>query len=74
METVAKAQQATAYDVREPKMCEIMHNSSREQAINQSQAQLDCLRRQLQSLLDKEKMYKNQIADLKQQQSRRYIC
>ena len=71
METVANIQQTTTYDVREPKICETMHNSSREQAINQSQTQLDCLRRQLQTLLDKERMYKNQIADLKQQQSRR---
>lgn len=73
MESVASVQQANAYDVREAKMCETMHNSSREQVINQSQTQLDCFRRQLQTLLDKERIYKNQIAELKQQQSRRYL-
>ncbi|XP_043474631.1 centrosomal protein of 290 kDa isoform X2 [Leptopilina heterotoma] len=74
METVVNVPQTNTYDVREAKICETIHNSSREQAINQSQTQLDCLRRQLQALLDKERIYKNQIAELKQQQSRRYMA
>lgn len=37
----------------------------------QQQSQMDVLRRQLQSLMEKEKMYKYEITDLKQQLSRR---
>lgn len=47
---------------------ETTHNS-RDQA--QQQNQMDVLRRQLQSLMEKEKMYKYEITDLKQQLSRR---
>jgi len=48
---------------------EITHNSYRDQT--QQQNQIDVLRRQLQSLMEKEKMYKHEITDLKQQLSRR---
>lgn len=48
---------------------EIPHNSYRDQT--QQQNQIDLLRRQLHSLMEKEKMYKNEITDLKQQLSRR---
>lgn len=51
------------------KIHESTHNSQRDQI--QQQNQMDVLRRQLQSLMEKEKMYKNEIADLKQQLSRR---
>jgi len=47
---------------------EITHNY-RDQT--QQQNQIDVLRRQLQSLMEKEKMYKHEITDLKQQLSRR---
>lgn len=49
---------------------ETTHNSHRNQM---QQNQMDVLRRQLQSLMEKEKMYKYEITDLKQQLSRRYI-
>lgn len=48
---------------------ETTHNSHRDQM--QLQSQVDVLRRQLQSLMEKEKMYKHEITDLKQQLSRR---
>lgn len=48
---------------------ETTHNSHRDQM--QQQNQMDVLRRQLQSLMEKEKMYKYEITDLKQQLSRR---
>lgn len=48
---------------------ETTHNSHRDQA--QQQNQMDVLRRQLQSLMEKEKMYKYEITDLKQQLSRK---
>lgn len=50
---------------------ETAYTSHRDQA--QQQNQTDLLRRQLQSLMEKEKMYKCEITDLKQQLSRRYI-
>lgn len=51
------------------KVHESTHNSHRDQM--QQQSQMDVLRRQLQSLMEKEKMYKHEITDLKQQLSRR---
>lgn len=48
---------------------EATHTSHRDQM--QQQNQIDVLRRQLQSLMEKEKMYKYEITDLKQQLSRR---
>lgn len=48
---------------------ETTHNSHRDQM--QQQTQMDILRRQFQSLIEKEKMYKYEITDLKQQLSRR---
>ena len=48
---------------------ETSHYSQRDQM--QQQNQIDVLRRQLQSLIEKEKIYKCEITDLKQQLSRR---
>lgn len=53
------------------KTYETMHNSHRDNSQMQQQNQMDILRRQLQSLMEKEKMYKYEITDLKQQLSRR---
>lgn len=69
MESVGRSQQMTArVDI---KTSETAYNSHRDQL--QQQNQVDLLRRQLQSLMEKEKTYKYEIADLKQQLSRRYI-
>lgn len=55
--------------VRDTKVNEMPHHSHRDQM--QQQNQIDVLRRQLQSLMEKEKTYKSEIADLKQQLSRK---
>lgn len=54
---------------RDTKVNETPHHSHRDQM--QQQNQIDVLRRQLQSLIEKEKMYKSEITDLKQQLSRK---
>lgn len=52
------------------------NNSGQGQGQGQSHvtAELDLLRKQYKSLMEKEKMYKEQIIDLKQQLSRRYMA
>lgn len=66
IESVNRAQQMTVRDI---KANETPHQSHRDQM--QQQNQVDVLRRQLQSLMEKEKAYKYEITDLKQQLSRR---
>ncbi|XP_032687965.1 centrosomal protein of 290 kDa-like isoform X2 [Odontomachus brunneus] len=70
MESVGRSQQMTARV--DTKTNETAYTSHRDQV--QQQNQVDILRRQLQSLMEKEKMYKYEIADLKQQLSRRYMA
>lgn len=55
--------------IRDTKVSEASHHSHRDQM--QQQNQVDVLRRQLQSLMEKEKTYKSEITDLKQQLSRK---
>ncbi|KMQ92334.1 centrosomal protein [Lasius niger] len=69
IESVNRSQQMT---VRDTKANETPHHSHRDQM--QQQNQVDVLRRQLQSLMEKEKTYKYEITDLKQQLSRRYMA
>ncbi|XP_046753485.1 centrosomal protein of 290 kDa [Diprion similis] len=64
------SRQTVAHD---SKMQEITNNIGRAQS-NQLQSQLDLARKQLQALAEKEKNYKSQIVDLKQQLSRRYMA
>lgn len=68
MESVNRSQ-ITIYSRGDTKVSETTHASHRDQM--QPQNQMDALRRQLQSLMEKEKMYKYEITDLKQQLSRR---
>ncbi|XP_014478395.1 PREDICTED: centrosomal protein of 290 kDa isoform X2 [Dinoponera quadriceps] len=70
MESAGRPQQVTAR--ADTKASETAYNSHRDQLQQQNQA--DLLRRQLQSLMEKEKAYKYEIADLKQQLSRRYMA
>ncbi|KAL2711712.1 centrosomal protein of 290 kDa-like isoform X1 [Vespula squamosa] len=51
---------------------DIVPSTQRDQP--QSQNQIDILRKQLQSLMEKEKMYKHEIAELKQRVSRGYMA
>lgn len=53
-------------------MQEISNNFGRVQS-SQLQAQLDLARRQIQSFVEKEKNYRKEIVDLKQQLSRRSV-
>ncbi|XP_050465506.1 centrosomal protein of 290 kDa-like isoform X1 [Cataglyphis hispanica] len=69
IESVNRSQQMTVRDI---KVNETPHQSHRDQM--QQQNQIDVLRRQLQSLMEKEKTYKSEIADLKQQLSRKYMA
>lgn len=72
MESATRSQRAITRGESETKLHEIAQTSSRDQL--QQNMQADALRKQLQSLLEKEKSYKHEIADLKQQLSRRYCC
>ncbi|XP_072743789.1 centrosomal protein of 290 kDa isoform X2 [Anoplolepis gracilipes] len=69
IESVNRSQQMT---IRDTKVNETAHYSHRDQM--QQQNQVDVLRRQLQSLMEKEKTYKSEITDLKQQLSRKYMA
>ncbi|XP_019698378.1 centrosomal protein of 290 kDa isoform X2 [Harpegnathos saltator] len=71
MESIGRSQQMIAR--ADTKTNETAYNSHRDQQ-QRDQNQVDLLRRQLQSLIEKEKMYKYEIADLKQQLSRRYMA
>ncbi|XP_028048311.1 centrosomal protein of 290 kDa isoform X2 [Monomorium pharaonis] len=72
IESANRSHQVTVHNRGDMKAYETTHNSHRDQT--QQQNQIDVLRRQLQSLMEKEKMYKYEIADLKQQLSRRYMA
>ncbi|XP_066583263.1 centrosomal protein of 290 kDa-like isoform X2 [Prorops nasuta] len=56
----------------EPKVYETVQTANRDHL--QQENHLDSVRRQLQILMEKEKMYKHEITDLKQQLSRRYMA
>ncbi|XP_012276740.1 centrosomal protein of 290 kDa [Orussus abietinus] len=70
---ISLSQKADAHESREYRVQEMAHNISRDQT-NHMQSQLDILRRQLQAMMEKEKIYKSQIVDMKQQLSRRYMA
>ncbi|XP_012225384.2 centrosomal protein of 290 kDa [Linepithema humile] len=70
IESVNQPQQITIHSRVDAKTSETIHNRDQMQQQNQT----DLLRRQLQSLMQKEKMYKYEITDLKQQLSRRYMA
>lgn len=70
MQSVNQSHQLTVHGRDDTmKAKETPHNSHRDQM--QQQNQTDPLRRQFQSLMEKEKAYKHEITDLKQQLSRR---
>ncbi|XP_011868015.1 PREDICTED: centrosomal protein of 290 kDa isoform X2 [Vollenhovia emeryi] len=72
IESANRPHQMIVHSRGDMKVHEITHSSHRDQM--QQQNQMDVLRRQLQSLMEKEKMYKCEITDLKQQLSRRYMA
>ncbi|XP_076766849.1 centrosomal protein 290kDa [Xylocopa sonorina] len=72
MESASRTQQAITHGESELKVHEITQTLSHENS--QQQGHMDTVRKQLQSFLEKEKMYKNEISDLKQQLSRRYMA
>ncbi|CAD1480387.1 unnamed protein product, partial [Heterotrigona itama] len=69
MESVTRSRQAITHGDSELKIHEITPS----QDSSQQQDHTDTVRKQLQSLLEKEKMYKNEITELKEQLSRRYM-
>ncbi|XP_011049830.1 PREDICTED: centrosomal protein of 290 kDa [Acromyrmex echinatior] len=71
IESANRSHQVMIHTRGDMKIHESMHNNQRDQI---QQNQMDVLRRQLQSLMEKEKIYKNEITDLKQQLSRRYMA
>ncbi|KAG5345889.1 CE290 protein, partial [Acromyrmex heyeri] len=72
IESANRSHQVMVHTRGDMKIHESTHNNQRDQI--QQQNQMDVLRRQLQSLMEKEKIYKNEITDLKQQLSRRYMA
>ncbi|CAL7934044.1 unnamed protein product [Xylocopa violacea] len=72
MESASRTQQAITHGESELKVHEITQTLSHDNS--QQQGHMDTVRKQLQSFLEKEKMYKNEISDLKQQLSRRYMA
>ncbi|KAG5322462.1 CE290 protein, partial [Pseudoatta argentina] len=72
IESANRSHQVMVHTRGDMKIHESTHNNQRDQI--QQQNQIDVLRRQLQSLMEKEKIYKNEITDLKQQLSRRYMA
>lgn len=69
MESASRSQRALTHNESERKTHEITLAFNRDQS--QQQSQTDVARKQLQSLLEKEKTYKHEISELKQQLSRR---
>lgn len=69
MESATRTRQAITHGESELKIHEITPSQDN----SQQQDHTDTVRKQLQSLLEKEKMYKNEITELKEQLSRRYI-
>ncbi|XP_034174302.2 centrosomal protein 290kDa [Osmia lignaria lignaria] len=72
MESTSRSQRAITHGETESRIHEITQTFARDQS--QQSAQTEILKKQLHSLLEKEKMYKNEISDLKQQLSRRYMA
>lgn len=70
MELMAQPQQINTSSIKNQ---EIINSLGRDQQTHQ-QTEIDLLRRQQKSFSEKEKLYKDQIADLKQQISRRYMA
>ncbi|XP_015431660.1 PREDICTED: centrosomal protein of 290 kDa [Dufourea novaeangliae] len=68
MESAAKTQRTITQADSESKLHEVTQISHRDHTQH-----VDGVRKQLQSLLEKEKTYKQEISDLKQQLSRRYM-
>ncbi|XP_043268988.1 centrosomal protein of 290 kDa [Venturia canescens] len=73
METMTLSQPLVVPGSVSTKVQEMAQTLTRDQA-NHFQSELDQLKRQIKSQSDKEKMYKEQIADLKQQISRGYMA
>ncbi|CAK9795503.1 Centrosomal protein of 290 kDa [Anthophora quadrimaculata] len=67
-----RTQRAITHGESELKIHEITQTVNRDQS--QQSVHTDNVRKQFQALLEKEKMYKNEITDLKQQLSRRYMA
>lgn len=74
VESMSHTQQISAHSSCVSRMQEIALNHNHHQSSNVNQSELDLLRRQHKSITEKEKMYKDQIIDLKQQLSRRYMA
>ncbi|OAD55251.1 hypothetical protein WN48_05217 [Eufriesea mexicana] len=72
MESASRSRQAITHGESGLKIHEITQTLSHDHL--QQQDHTDTVRKQLQSLLEKEKSYKNEILDLKQQLSRRYMA
>ncbi|XP_076389728.1 centrosomal protein 290kDa [Megachile rotundata] len=72
MESATRSQRAITHGEAESRIHEITQTFARDQS--QQNAQTELMKKQLQSLLEKEKTYKNEISDLKQQLSRRYMA
>ncbi|XP_054003238.1 centrosomal protein of 290 kDa isoform X1 [Hylaeus anthracinus] len=72
MGSATRSQRAITHSESERKTHEITLAFNRDQS--QQQAQTEVVRKQLQSLLEKEKTYKHEISELKQQLSRRYMA
>lgn len=71
IERTSRFQPITAHGHGDIKINETTCSSHHDQM--QHQNQMDLLRRQIQSLMEKEKSYKYEITDLKQHLSRRYV-
>ena len=69
MESATRSRQAITHGESELKIHEITPSQDN----SQRQDHTNTVRKQLQSLLEKEKMYKNEITELKEQLSRRYF-
>lgn len=76
MESATQTRQAITHGESALKIHEITPTLSAHDDMHQQQDithRTDTVRKQLHSLIEKEKMYKNEISDLKQQLSRRYF-
>ncbi|XP_063976076.1 centrosomal protein Cep290 [Diachasmimorpha longicaudata] len=71
MEQMNQSQPMSVHSLGTNKTQEGLHGR---EASNHLQTELDHLRRQYKSVIEKEKLYRDQIADLKQQLSRRYMA
>lgn len=76
MESATQARQAITHGESALKIHEITPTLSAHDDMQQQDTvcRTDTVKKQLQSLIEKEKMYKNEISDLKQQLSRRYMA